>query len=103
MTKGICRVGDTVTGTCQASASGHPRTFTGTWTTGSGVVTSEGKGVIRQNDTGMTDCGHVFKANGGSSAYSADGLKLQMVGDPVTVVLGGTGVSVTGSAVSIAE
>lgn len=99
MTKGVCRVGDSVTGTCRAPAGGHPRAFTGTWTSGSGTVTADGIGVIRQNDQGVTDCGHVFKADGGSGVYTADGLNVQRVGDAVTVILGGEGVSSTGSGV----
>lgn len=102
MTKGVCRVGDTVTGTCRAPASGHPRPFTGTWKTGSGTVTADGIPVVRQDDTGETDCHHIFKANGGVSTLTADGRKVQRVGDAVTVVLGGEGVSASGSGVVVA-
>jgi uncharacterized Zn-binding protein involved in type VI secretion len=103
MTKGICRIGDSVTGTCRVSAPGHPRTFTGTWNTGSGVVECDGIGVVRENDTGTTDCGHTFKALGGVDTLSGDGLKMQRVGDAVTVVGGGDGVSITGSSSSTSE
>lgn len=100
MAEGICRIGDTVTGTCKASASGHPRSFTGTWKTGSSIVTSDGLGVVRENDTGLTDCGHTIKAMGGSGALTSEGLKIQRVGDPVIIVEGGTGVSSTGSGIA---
>lgn len=103
MTKGICRVGDSVTGTCKVGAPGHPRSFTGTWKTGSGVVKCDGIAVVRENDTGLTDCGHTFKALGGTGTYTADGLKIQRVGDAVTVIGGGDGVSATGSGVGTTE
>jgi uncharacterized Zn-binding protein involved in type VI secretion len=103
MSKGICRVGDTVTGTCKVSAGGHPRAFTGTWKTGSGVVKCDGLAVVRENDTGQTDCNHTFKAVGGVGTLTADGLKIQRVGDAVIVVGGGDGVSTTGSGVGTTE
>lgn len=96
MSKGICRVGDTVKGTCKV---GHTRAFTGTWQTGSGVVKCDGLSVVRENDTGLTDCGHTFKALGGVSTLTADGLKVQRVGDAVVVIGGGDGTSTTGSGV----
>lgn len=96
MSKGICRVGDTVTGTCRA---GHTRAFTGTWQAGSGTVSCDGLAVVRENDTGLTNCGHTFKAVGGVSTLTADGLKVQRVGDAVIVIGGGEGVSTTGSGV----
>ncbi|MNK27663.1 hypothetical protein D3C87_460250 [compost metagenome] len=95
--KGVARVGDTVTGTCRASASGHPRTFTGTWQTGSGFCTVNGIQIVRVGDTGTTDCGHHFVATTGSSISSADGLAIHRVDDEVTVVEGGEGTTVTGS------
>ncbi len=99
MTKAVCRIGDTVTGTCAAPAGGHPRTFTGTWTVGSGIVKADGIGVVREDDTGLTDCSHTFKAVGGSGSVSADGKKIHRVGDAVVVLLGGSGVSASGSPV----
>lgn len=101
--KQICRIGDQVTGTCRFPRNDHPRAFTGTWDVGSGIVTCDGIGVVRQNDTGTTDCGHTFKADGGVDVLSADGLKIQRVGDTVTLLQGGEGVSVTGSGSSGSE
>ncbi len=103
MSKAICRVGDTVTGTCRVSASGHPRSFTGTWNTGSNIVICDGIGVVRQDDTGTTDCGHTFKADGGVSFLTSESRTIQRVGDTVTVIGGGEGVSVTGSGSSSSE
>jgi hypothetical protein len=100
MTKAICRIGDTVTGTCQVPAGGHPRPFTGTWQVGSGIVKCDGIGVVREDDTGLTDCGHTFKALGGVSTLTAEGKKIQRVGDAVEVIGGGTGTSTTGSGTS---
>ena len=96
--KAVCRVGDQCTGTCTATAPGHPRTFTGTWTSGSGVSTADGLGLIRVGDTGVTDCSppHHIVASGGGSG-SSGGQALHRVGDAVTVTEGGTGVSSTGS------
>lgn len=94
---GVCRIGDSVTGTCRAAVVGHPRTFTGTWSTGSSVVQANGIGVVRVGDTGITDCGHTIQATVGSSAMTADGLPVHRVGDAVIIVQGGSGVSSTGS------
>jgi hypothetical protein len=99
MAQGIARLGDTVTGTCRAPAPNHPRTFTGTWTTCSGVCTLEGKGIIRVGDHGVTDCGHHFTASTGSPNSSADGLQIHRVGDLVTVDEGGEGSTITGSGI----
>jgi len=93
----ICRVTDQVTGVCEADAPGHPRAFVGTWNTGSIDCTANGLGLIRQGDTGTTDCGHPFIANGGSIDVVSNGLLIQRVGDPVTLPLGGYGNSITGS------
>lgn len=101
MAGGICRVGDTVTGTCSAPVSGHPRAFTGTWQTGSSVVTCDGLGVVRTGDTGLTNCGHPFIAVGNTGGLSGDGLGIQTIGDSVTLPLGGTGTSITGSGIGI--
>lgn len=95
--KQICRIGDLVTGTCRFPRKDHPRPFTGTWDVGSNIVTCDGIPVVRENDTGTTDCGHTFKADGGLETLSADGRKIQRVGDTVTLLQGGEGVSITGS------
>lgn len=104
-TKPICRVGDTVQGTCRVNSSGHPRTFTGTWQTGSSIVKCDGIPVVRVDDTGITDCGHTFKAIEGSatSVDKSNDRALHRVGDAVQVIGGGEGVSVTGSPSSSSE
>jgi hypothetical protein len=93
--KQICRVGDTVTGTCYAHNGS--RQFTGTWTQGSGLCTADGIAMIRVGDKGTTDCGHHITATGGGSIGDTEGRYFHRVGDLVTVDEGGTGVSVTGS------
>jgi uncharacterized Zn-binding protein involved in type VI secretion len=97
MTAGICRIGDQITGTCEANAPGHPRQFVGTWKTGSSNILIDGIGAIRNGDTGLTDCNHHIFANGGSSTYSANGVPIMCVGDTVGIVEGGFGVTTTGS------
>ena len=97
MSGAICRVGDLVTGTCQASAPGHPRAFTGHWVVGSPKVTANGIGVIRTGDTGITDCGHTIIATVGSTLVSSDGIGVVRVGDPVGIVQGGFGTAITGA------
>lgn len=97
MFSGICRVGDIVIGRCRASASGHPRDFTGTWTTGAADVTANGLGTIRVGDIGITDCNHTFQAVAGSTEVTADGLGVVRVGDPVIVIQGGEGIAISGS------
>lgn len=95
--KGICRVGDQCTGTCTAAAPGHPRSFIGTWTTGSPTTFVEGLPVVRIGDTGITDCGHHMVAAGNTNTFTADGIKVIRVGDAVSIVEGGSGVTSTGS------
>lgn len=94
---GICRVGDNVSGICQANAIGHPRSFIGTWVSGSSNILHGGIGVIRTGDSGITDCGHHIIASGGSLNCSGDGLSLQRIGDPITILEGGYGTSISGS------
>ena len=94
---GVCRIGDLVTGTCQANAQGHPRQFTGTWVTGSTDVTCDNVGVVKVGDQGITDCNHHFVAVEGSSTVSSGGINIVVVGDAVTVIEGGFGVTITGS------
>jgi hypothetical protein len=103
--KPICRVGDHCTGTCTANAPNHPRTFLGTWTQGSDIVTADGIGIIRVGDTGVTDCNppHHIRAETGSGAGSTEGAAFHRVGDQVIVIEGGTGVSSTGSPTSTSE
>lgn len=97
MSKPVARIGDKVIGTCKAPASGHPRAFTGTWQTGSSLCTADGLGIVRVDDTGITDCGHQFKAIVGSDLATCEGRKIVRVGDAVQVILGGDGTANTGS------
>ena len=97
--KAICRVGDQVTGTCNAHTT--PRTFIGTWVTGSSIGTVDGLGIIREGDTGITDCNHHFVATEGSSIFKENGIAIHRVGDAVIVTEGGEGVSITGSGTSM--
>jgi hypothetical protein len=104
--KAVCRVGDSVTGTCTVPTGGHPRAFTGTWTTCAvpGIFSVLGIDIIRVGDIGITDCGHQFTATTGSTnVASGDGKALHRVGDSVTVTLGGSGASTTGSPIFSAE
>lgn len=100
MSSGICRIGDSCTGTCTAHR--YPRSFTGTWTTGSTSVKIGGVGVVRVGDTGVTDCGHHIVAVGGSSGIIANGIGLHRIGDSVLVLEGGSGVTTSGSNVAFA-
>lgn len=93
----ICRVGDQCTGTCNGPGSDHPRTFTGTWLTGSGNMFDGVTPIVRVGDTGITDCSHNIVAQTGSSIGSNDGIPVHRVTDLVYVVEGGSGVSITGS------
>jgi hypothetical protein len=92
----VCRAGDKVTGICKNHK--NPVNFNGIWDNHPGNVTAEGLQIIKQGDLGSTDCGHKFTADGGSTGVLAYGLKLQRVGDPVTVQdAGNGGTSITGS------
>lgn len=97
MYSNCCRIGDIVTGRCTADAPDHPRDFTGTWTTGSSNVTANGIPVVRIGDIGITDCGHTFQAVAAGVNVYTNGLGQVRVGDPVVVIEGGAGISVTGS------
>lgn len=96
MANEVCTVGDLVVGTCQAKAPGHPRSFIGTWMTGSATQTVDGKEVVREGDIGVTDCGHTLQAVSSSSTGSSLEENLHRVGDVAIVLEGGIGVSVTG-------
>lgn len=97
MSSNCCRIGDIVTGRCDADAPDHPRDFTGTWTTGSPNVTANGLPVVRVGDLGITDCGHNFQAVAGSGNVQTNDLQQVRVGDPVIVLEGGAGIAVSGS------
>lgn len=96
MSQPICRVGDIVTGVCQVSAPGHPRTFTGVWTTGSSTVIAASEDIVCVGDTGITDCGHTFIAVSGSDIVTSNGSGIVRVGDLAQVVGGGYGVAASG-------
>jgi hypothetical protein len=95
--QGVCRVGDSITGVCQANVPGHPRPFTGIWTNSSSTVTCNNIAIIRVGDTGITDCGHHIVASSGSGTINADSLTIHRVGDSVIINEGGYGNSVSGS------
>ena len=103
MANEVCTVGDLVVGTCQAKAPGHPRSFIGTWMTGSAIQTIDGKEVVREGDIGTTDCGHTLQAVSSSSVGSSIEENLHRVGDVAIVLEGGIGVSVTGSGHTTAD
>ena len=65
--KAIVRVGDQITGTC--NAHNHPINVTGVWTQGSGISDAEGKAMIRVSDIGEASCGHTFFGVSGSSVF----------------------------------
>lgn len=95
---GVCRIGDHCTGTCTV----HSRTFTGTWTGGTTVLTVDGLGVVRIGDVGVTDCSppHQIVASGGTTTTTIGGTGIHRIGDAVTVTSGGSGTSNSGSTVS---
>lgn len=96
----VCRIGDSVSGTCTQHVPAVA--WTGTWGTGSAIFTSDGIGVVRVGDTGLCSCGHTFQASVGSTvAADSTGKALVRVGDPVIVIGGGTGVTLTGSPVFV--
>lgn len=92
----VARVGDTVTGVCQAHSDDRP--FTGTITQGSGVLSNNSIAIARIGDVGITDCGHHFHIVEGSTIFTVDGgIGIARVGDAVVVDEGGYGTIVTGS------
>ena len=95
--RAIVRVGDQIKGTCPAH--NHPIDVTGTWDTGSGISTTEGKAMVRVGDTGTASCGHSFFAVTGSSVMTSEGKNIVCVGDEVNIQ-GGSGVCVSGSGIS---
>ena len=103
MANEVCTVGDLVVGTCQAKAPGHPRSFIGTWMTGSATLTIDGKEVVREGDIGVTDCGHTLQAVSSSSTGSSLEENIHRVGDVAIVLEGGIGVSVTGIPLNTAD
>ncbi len=103
MSNEVCTVGDLVVGKCEARAPGHPRSFIGTWMTGSATQTINGKEVVREGDIGVTDCGHTLQAVSSSSTGSSLEENLHRVGDIAIVLEGGIGVSVTGQANNTAD
>ncbi len=99
---GVARIGDEVQGICRNPS--HPvRNFIGHWDTlypsGSdlNVVKANNISVIRLNDRGTTDCGHVFYASTASNIGGTNGRGLHRIGDEVIVIGGGEGVTTTGS------
>ena len=94
----VCRIGDQNHGICTQHAGGNTA-WTGVWATGSPTFSADGLAVVRAGDTGLCSCGHTFQAVAGSGILGGGGLSIQRVGDTVTVIGGGNGVSDTGSPV----
>lgn len=97
--KAVARVGDTVVGICRHSShNGIDYPFSaGRWTQGSSIVTANGIGIVRQGDSGITECNHTFVAQTTSTAVGTESLPLHRVGDSVTSGFGTTGTTTTGS------
>jgi hypothetical protein len=98
--QGVCRVGDSVEGTCYLHTS--PVNFTGVWSAkASDDVVSNDRSVIVRGDVGDSSCGHVFYAQGGlESDVIANNLILQRINDIVYINNNsgdGVGRSATGS------
>lgn len=98
---GICRIGDTASGTCTAHSS--PRAWVGTLQTSSTGFTADGIGVCGVGDTGTTDCGHTFQITAGSTVLTGAGIAVARIGDPVIVIQGGNGVLTSGSTIVKSE
>lgn len=99
----IATVGDTVTGVCSATGHVGNLPFTGIWQSGSPTCTHQTRGIIRQGDIGVADCGHRFKPLSWSSVSKADGLPIHRLGDLVEIIEGpggGSTVSCGGNAKS---
>lgn len=94
---GVARVNDLVQGHCDGPGHAKRRPFTGVWQTSSSLVTTDGLGIIRVGDTGVTDCGHHFTAITGSTLGTTDDIGVHRVGDMVQVNEGGEGTTITGS------
>lgn len=94
---GVARVGDVVVGYCNGPGHAANRDFTGTWLTGSPVVTADGLPVVRVGDTGITDCGHMFYAVTGVEIATSDGLLVHTIGCVCITEGDGVGTTVTGS------
>jgi uncharacterized Zn-binding protein involved in type VI secretion len=93
----IARTGDIVIGYCNGQGHDARREFVGVWNNGSDRASLDGADIVRQGDTGQTDCGHTFLAAEGSAELSADGMPVHRVGDTVIVIEGGVGVTQSGS------
>ena len=94
---GVCRTGDTFSGTCTATSHSHPTPFTGIWGPYPSVVTADGISIVRVGDTAPTSCGHTAQAAAGSISTIGDGLAIHRVGDAIIVLEGGSGTSTSGS------
>lgn len=102
MGSGIARVGDTASGVCTAHS--NPRSWTGTFTSGSGGFTVNGAQAVAVGDTGLTDCGHHFQVTTGSPILTGvNGKIIARSGDAVTVLEGGYGTIGSGSPNVISE
>lgn len=99
MTIGVCRVGDSFSGTCNNHSSATH--FTGTWSGMSHLATADGQSVVLVGDVSPASCGHTAKAVGGASVTSVSGIAVHRSGDSITIVEGshGSGSSTSGSSV----
>ena len=98
-TPGVCRTGDTFSGTCY-NHSPYVN-FTGTWGSGSPILTAGGSSIIRVGDTAPASCGHTAIATAGSTATKVASVALHRTGDAIGRVegSGGLGSSTSGSTV----
>lgn len=98
---GVCRVGDTCSGTCDIGAIDCPHTYNGgTCDNGSPSVFINGKAVVRVGDTGATNCPHIgsFSSTEGSSSVFVNGKAVVRIGDSISCVrCGKSGTHTTGS------
>lgn len=99
----VARVGDTFVGYCNGPGHIANRECVGVWNTGSPTTSADGSPVVRNGDTGVTDCGHVVIAVSNSAIASADGVGLHRVGDTGLTEGGGVVVTVTGSPTTFSE
>ena len=98
-TPGVCRTGDTFSGTCYNHTPNV--NFTGTWGTGSTILTANGSSIIRVGDTAPASCGHTAIATAGSTATKVASVALHRMGDAIGIVQGsgGLGTSTSGSTI----
>lgn len=91
----VARVGDIATGVCRAHD--HPIPVTGVISSGSSVVSVDGRQGVRVGDIVTFNCGHTGVVASGSSVSTIEGRGIGRVGDSVvgpmiaTIVSGSPG------------